>query len=148
MPFRFPLQAVFHLRQSLERQQELRLRTANQQVAKVRRLLEQLDDRIRQAQLRESQELGVGTTAAELRFALLHETSVRQQRQDTERELARWQNLRDQQQKIFQLARRERETIESLRDHQSREYQRDAARHEQRELDDIFLLRQAYLRRG
>jgi flagellar export protein FliJ len=148
MAFRFPLQAVFHLRQSLEHQQELRLRAANQQVAKVRQLLEQLDERIQHMQARESQELGVGTTSAELRFALSCDAALHQQRQEVEREMSRLQNLRDQQQRIFQQARRERETFESLRDHQRREYARDSGRREQRQIDDLFLLRQAYLRRG
>jgi len=148
MAFHFPLQAVFHFRQSVEHQQELRLRAANHQVSRVRHLLDQLDERIRQVQIRESQELGVGTTSAELRFALWGEASLRQQRQDAELELSRWQNLRDQQQKIFQQARRERETLERLRDNQLREHEREAARCEQRQLDELFLLRQAYLRRG
>jgi flagellar export protein FliJ len=148
MAFHFPLQAVFHFRQSVEHQQELRLRAANQQVAKVRHLVDQVNEQLRQLHLRESQELEAGTTSAELRFALGCETSLRQQLQDSERELLRWQNLRDQQQKIFQQARRERETFESLRDHQLHEYQRDALRREQRQLDDLFLMRQAYLRRG
>ena len=148
MAFHFPLQAVFHFRQSVEHQQELRLRTANQHVARARRLVEQFDERIRQVQLRQSQELGAGTTSAELRFALTGEAALRQQRHDAERDLVRWQTLRDQQQKIFQQARRERETFESLRNHQLREYERTAARREQRQLDDLFLLRQAYLKRG
>ncbi len=146
--FHFPLQAVFHFRQSVEHQQELRLRAANQQVAKVRHGLEQIDERIRQMQARESQELQAGTTAAELRFALGCEAALRQLRQETERELARWEKLRDQQQRIFQQARRERETFESLRDQQLRDYQRAAARREQRQLDDLFLMRQSYLRRS
>ena len=148
MPFHFPLQAVFHFRQSVEHQQELRLRAANQQVARVRHLLDQIDERIQQAHTRQSQALVVGTTSAELRFTLLGEAALHQQHQEVERELTRWQNLRDQQQRIFQQARRERETFESLRNHQLREYERDAARREQRQLDDLFLLRQAYLRRG
>jgi flagellar export protein FliJ len=148
MPFRFPLQAVFHFRQSVEHQQELRLRTANQQVARARRVVEQFDERIRQMQSQQTHELGVGTTSAELRFALTGEAALRLQRQDTERDLVRWQNLRDQQQKIFQQARRERETFESLRNHQLRDYERAAARREQRLLDDLFLLRQSYLKRG
>lgn len=148
MAFHFPLQAVFHLRQSVEHQQELRLRTANQQVAKVRHLLEQIDECIRQAQIRESQELTAGTTSAELHFAISREIALRQQRPEVERELLRWQHVRDQQQKIYQQARRERETFESLRDHQWREYQRDAKRREQRQQDELFLLRQSYLRRS
>jgi flagellar export protein FliJ len=148
MAFHFPLQAVFHFRQSVEHQQELRLRTANQQVVRVRHVLDQIDDRIRRTQVRASHELRVGTTSAEVRLALSSEASLRQQRLDTEHELARWQNLRDRQQIIFQQARLERETFESLRDHQLWEYQRDAARREQRQVDDLFLSRQAYLRRG
>jgi len=65
-----------------------------------------------------------------------------------QRELVRLQALRDEQQKIFQQARRERETFESLRDRQLREYQREAKRGEQRQQDDLFLMRQAYLRRS
>jgi flagellar export protein FliJ len=148
MAFHFPPQAVFHFRQSVEHQQELRLRAANQQVARVRHLLDQIDEQIRHAQIFQSRELGKGTTSAELRFMLLEKTSLGQLRAEAERELLRWQNLRDQQQRVFQQARRERETFESLRDHQLREYQRDAARREQRELDDLFLLRQAYRQHG
>jgi len=148
MPFRFPLEAVFHFRQSVEHQHELRLRAANQQVARVRHLVEVVDERIRQEQLSHSRQIGAGTTAAEMHFALMSEASLRQHRQDLDRELLRLQNLRDQQQKVFEQAHRERETFESLRTHQYREHERDVTRREQRRLDDLFLLRQAYLRRG
>ena len=148
MPFRFPLAAVLHFRQSLEHQQELRLRAANHQVARVRRALEQLEQRMRESKIQRAGQLSAGTTAAELRFSLLCESAFPQQQQELLRELVRVQSLRDQQQKIFQQARRERQTFESLRDGQLREYQRDARRREQRELDDLFLLRRAYLRRG
>lgn len=148
MPFRFPLEAVFHLRQSLEHQQELRLRAANQQVLKVRHLIEQIDEQTLQAQLQFSQELSGGTTAVEVCFALSRETALRSLRRDLERELARLENLRDQHQRIFQEARRQRETFESLRNQQLREYERDQSRREQRRLDELFLLRQTYLRHG
>jgi len=148
MAFRFPLQSVFHYRQSIEHQQELRLRAANHQVARARHLIAQIETRIEEIRTHQSQELGAGTTAAELRFALHCEAVLGQQRQAMQRELLRLQKLRDEQQNIFQRARRERETFESLRDHQLQEYERDAARREQRQLDELFLLRQAYLRRG
>jgi flagellar export protein FliJ len=147
MPFHFPLEAVLHFRQSVEHQQELRLRAANQQVARGRHLLEQLDARITDTRSEQARQLSTGTTAAELRFGLLCEASLQRQSQELLRELLRVENLRDQQQKIFQQARRERETFESLRDRQLEQYRRDAARREQRQLDDLFLQRQAYLRR-
>jgi len=148
MAFRFALEAVFHFRQSMEHQQELRLRAANQQVARVRHLLEQLAQRIEQMRICQSQELQAGTTAAELRFVLLSEAVLHQRRLEIERELVHAQALRDQQQKIFRQARRERETFESLRNRQLREYERNRVREEQRQLDDLFLLRQAYLKHG
>ena len=148
MAFRFPLQAVLHFRQSIEHQHELRLRAANQLVARTRHLLEQLDARLQQLHAGQTHHLETGASGAELRFAAACETSIHQHRETLQRELVRAQNLRDEQQKIFQRARRERETFESVRDQQLREYQREASRRQQRQLDDLFLLRQAYLRRG
>jgi flagellar export protein FliJ len=148
MPFRFALEAVFHLRKSLEHQQELRLRTANQHVVGARHLIERLDERLRRMESDRSHALHSGTTASELQFEHLCETEMHRHRQIMVTELTRLEHLRDQQQKIFQHARRERETFESLRDKQFEDYQRTAARREQRQLDDLFLSRQAYLRRG
>jgi flagellar export protein FliJ len=118
MPFRFPLQVLLHYRQSLEHQQELRLRAANQQVARVRHALEQLDGRIRQTQTVCSQYLAGGTTGAELSFLQTTEGLLHAQRQGLEHELIRFEHARDQQERVFRQARRERETFESLRDEQ------------------------------
>jgi len=148
MAFHFPLQALLHFRQSIEHQHELRLRAANQLVARVRHLIEQVDARLQQLHTLQSQHLGAGTSGAELRFAVSCGENLLQQRQAMQRELVRLQALRDEQQKIFQQARRERETFESLRDRQLREYQCEAKRGEQRQQDDLFLMRQAYLRRS
>ena len=144
MAFHFPLEVVLRFRQSVEHQQELRLRAATQHVARVRHLIEQLDQRAKEMQNRQWHELNAGTTAAELRFAFLCQSALSEQRRVLETELVRLQHLRNEQQKIYQKARRERETIASLRDRQQREYRRQAARREQRQLDDLFLLRQSY----
>lgn len=146
MPFHFPLEAVFHFRKSIEHQQELRLRAANQQLAGVRHLLDQIDNRMRQAQDRDASALQNGTTGAEMRLAIAGQVSLHRQRQDLERELLRFENLREQQQRIFRQSRREREIFESLRDQQLDEYKREAARREQRQLDDLHLLRRSYVR--
>jgi len=148
MPFRFPLEAVFHLRQSLEHQQELRLRAANQQVMRVRHLIEQLDRRIEEAHHAQLQQLKAGTTAAELRFGMVGQSAFDQQRGQLERELAQLQHLRDEQQSLFEQQRRQRETLEGLRDGQLRLYEREAARREQRSLDDLYLLQRAHSRRS
>ena len=148
MPFHFSLQAVLHFRQSVEHQEELRQRTANQQVARVRRVMELADERIRREQEMRSVELQAGTTSAEVRFSVAAQDALRAQRQKLEAELQRLQILRDQQQRIFQQARRERDVIQSLRDRQILEYKRESARREQQRADELFLLRQSYLRHG
>jgi flagellar export protein FliJ len=148
MAFHFPLQAVFHLRQSMEHQQELRLRSANQQVARVRHLMEQFDAHLHDRHLQRLRDLVEGVTAAELRFASDGDSCLLDHRKALEGELVRLQNLRDQQQRIYEQARRDRETFESLHDHQFSEYQRDVLRRAQRELDDTFLLRSSYKKKS
>jgi flagellar export protein FliJ len=148
MPFRFPLEAVLHFRKSVEHQQELRLRAANQHVTRVRHLIEQIERRLQEAGNSRAGQLSSGTTAAELQFSLACESALSAQIPDLRRELARLRTLRDQQQRVYQQARREREILENLRNGQFDEYKREAARREQRQLDDLFLMRRAYLRRG
>ncbi len=148
MAFHFPLQAVLHFRESMEHQQELRLRAANQQVARVRHLLEQIDSRRQDLLNTQTKRLGAGMTAVELQFELLCETELLRHRRELEQQLVRLQQVREQQREIFQQARRARETLEAVRDQQLRLYKKEATRREQRSLDDLFLLRREYLRRG
>jgi flagellar export protein FliJ len=144
MPFRFPLETVLHFRQSLERQQELRLRAANQQVIGARHLIDQLDRRAGEIRHSQSQQLQDGTTAAELRFVMLGRAALAQHRAELERELGHLQHLRNEQQKLFEEQRRQRETLEGLRDGQRRLYERAAARREQRNLDDLYRLQRSH----
>jgi flagellar export protein FliJ len=148
MVFHFPLEAVLHLRQSMEHQQELRLRAANQHVARVQNMIEQMDLRRQELYSTQSRELSAGMTAAELRFGLDCRTELLRRRRELEQQLMRLQHLREQQREVFHHARRARETLESLRDQQFREFEKEALRREQRSLDDLFLMRREYLRRG
>jgi flagellar export protein FliJ len=148
MPFHFPLQTVLHYRQSMEHQQELKLRAANQQVARAQHLIEQMDLQTKELRSMEMEELSSGTSAAELQFGLLREAAMLRRRREFEQQLIRSQQLRDQQREIFHQARRAREMLESLRDQQLQLYKKDAARREQRSLDDLFLMRREYLRRS
>ncbi len=148
MAFRFSLQSLLSFRQSVEHQEELRLRAANQQLAGARHIIEQLDSRIRQVREILSKELAVGTTSAELRFALAIEASLCHQHLELELELSRRERLRDQQQRTFQQARRERETFEILRDQKMNQYRCEVRRREQREFDDLYLSRRSCVPRG
>lgn len=144
MPFHFPLQSVLHLRQSLEHQQELRLRAANQQLSAMRHLIDSIEQRIRQLESISHTAITAGMSSSELHFNFVLKTTLESRQQEYERELLRLQNLRDQQQRIFTQARRDRETFETLRDQQLREYELAAARREQRDTDDSFVLRRVF----
>jgi flagellar export protein FliJ len=148
MAFRFGLQSVLHFRQSVEHQQELRLRLANQQVARVQHLVDQLNARRRELYAGQARDLGMGLTAAELQFELQCDTELLRHKRELETQLAKLQQLRGHQRVIFQQARRARQTLESVRDRQLQAYRQEAERREQRDLDDLFLLRREYLRRG
>jgi flagellar export protein FliJ len=148
MPFHFPLQTVLHFRQSLEHQQELRLRAANHQVGKMRHLITQVELASRESRALQLRRLETGLSAAEIRFELSCEAVVEQRQRSLEQELVRLEKLRDEQLAIYQRLRRDHETLQGLRDQQLRVYQKGAARNEQRRLDDLFLLRQQYVRRG
>jgi flagellar export protein FliJ len=148
MAFHFPLHAVLHLRQSIEHQQELRLRAASQLVVRVQRLIEQMDGRRQELHTTQTKKLSSGMTAAELQFELLCETELLRRQRELEQQLTRLQQLREQQRALFHQVRRARETLEAVREQQLRLYQKEAARRQQRSLDDLFLLRREYLRRG
>ncbi len=141
MPFRFGLQSILHLRQSLEHQQELRLRAANQQVARVRHLIEQLDAHRNDLGERQNRLLSAGLTAAELRFELQCEAELLRHRRELELQQVRLAQVRDEQRELLRKARQQREILEALRDRQQRAYTLEAARREQKNLDDAFLLR-------
>lgn len=147
MAFRFALQSVLHLRESLEHQQELRLRAANQRMVKVRHQILQAEQQLRGLALTQAQELGTGTTAAELMFDAQCEAALHRHLRELTQQLAAAKKACDQQREIFQQAKREREKLENVRDQLARIYRKQAARREQRALDDLFLMRREYSRR-
>jgi flagellar export protein FliJ len=141
MAFEFPLQSVLHFRESIERQQELRLRAANQRVARVRRVIEQLETRRQEIRSVETRQLREGTTSAELRFELQREAGLVRHRGELEKQLIGLEKARDEQREAFQQARQARRTLEALREKQLVVYRKEALRREQRNLDDLFLMR-------
>jgi len=148
MAFRFPLETVLRLRQNLERQQELLLYKANQEVLTVQRQIEDLDVAMAAHAQRRSLQLQSGVSSAELQFDLLCHSVLLESRHDLEARRARAQSARDAQAESFRQARRRREAIETLRSHQLQIFRQHEARQDQRRADDLFLLRRSYLQRS
>jgi len=147
MPFRFPLQTLLRYRQSVERQQELRLLEANQQVAAVRLQIENVEQSKLALAAEERRELAAGVSAAELHFHILLRSLLAKKRGLLDHELARCEELRRQRHAEFQRAHQDREAVTALRANQQRTYEQQESRREQRRLDDMFLLRREFLLR-
>ena len=146
MAFRFPLESVLQYRRSQEHQQELRLRAVSHRVSSLRLRIVDLEKRFAELRIRQSDELKHGTTAAELVFLMKYETSLQGQHRRLKRDLERLEDLRQQHQQAFLESRRERETLENLKAGEAKAYECEHQRREQRQFEDLFLLRRAYLR--
>lgn len=144
MAFRFSLEAVLAYRKNLERQQELRLQAAHQEANRILQKIAELDRATEQLMESQSQELQRGTTSAELLFFLAGHAALQRRRQGLLQELANAQKRLALMQQEFVEARRSREVLERLRGRARAEYQIQNSRHEQREMDDLFLLRRAH----
>jgi len=147
MAFRFPLEVLLRVRQGLERQHELRLQEANYRVAMLGQQIEDTHSEMQNISDRRRPQLESGISAAELQFDVLCRAVLSERRHTLEKQLVEAKALRHARSEDFLQARRQREVIDTLRHHQLQDYQQEEARQDQRRLDDLFLLRRAYLRR-
>jgi flagellar export protein FliJ len=148
MAFRFSLAMLLRFRQTLERQAEILLQEANQQVAGLLHAIEEADRALAQVGAGEARALQSGVSAAELQFDLLRRDVLLCRRKELVAELARAQQVQLQRRREFQRARQRREVVDTLRQHQLERYREEEGRREQRRLDDLFLLRREFLKRG
>lgn len=146
MSFQFPLDTLLRFRRSIEHQQELLLLEASQRVAVLQHKIEEVDRAVAAFSARELRELTVGLSAAELHFEVQCGRALVQRRSILEKELTQAEKFRDERRTAYQHARRTREVVDTLRDHQLQIYRQQEERTEQRRLDDLFLLRREFLR--
>lgn len=141
MAFRYPLQSLLRLRESLERQEEQRLFALAVVASRLRGRLEELlrsEQDVRRAEL---QEIASGTPGAFIQFAEFRDNTAQNVRRRLESELARAEQKRLGQLAVYQTARQNREVLQGLREQQETAYELEIERREQRDLDDAFLIR-------
>jgi len=148
MAFHSSLDALLRVRRGSERQQKLLLQAAHRQLSAVQSTLDNVDAQINADAQCELRQMQSGFTAAELHFAELCRATLRARRQTVAGELAKARAAREACAQAFRQAKQQREMLETLRQQQLDAYLQRAARQEQRRLDDLFLLRRAYLSRG
>ncbi len=141
MAFRYSLQSLLRLRQSLERQEEQRLFALAALVARLRAEIEELkqeDVGIRRAQIRE---MADGTLGASLHFASACGGALDMVRKKLELQLEEAERKRLTQLRAYKAIRQKREILEGLRERQEAAYEVESARHEQQNVDEAFLIR-------
>ena len=148
MAFHFSLLAVLRFRQGVEHQQELLLQKAHQDAALARHGIELADACLAQMGESELQYLQSGLSGAEMHFQELRRAVLKRYRQQLESDLAEREKALAQRSRAFLEARQQREVVDTLRRRQLLAYHAEEARREQRQLDDLFLLRRAIARRS
>jgi flagellar export protein FliJ len=141
MAFRYTLQPILSLRQSLERQEEQKLFAIAAIVARLRAELADLDSehlKQKDATLRGLTQVSAG---ALLQFMAVCEIAVEGKRRRLEAQLREAERQRSEQLAEYQKARQKREILEGLRERQRFAYDLDLARREQQRTDEAFLIR-------
>ncbi len=141
MSFRYTLESLLRLRESMERQEEQRLFAIAALVARLRAEIQQLHEDNLAFRRRALQEMASGSPGALLRFAGIREAAFENARNRLELQLDEAERKRLHQLCEYQAARQKREILQGLRDRQEAAYELEFARHEQQTADEAFLIR-------
>lgn len=141
MSFQFSLAAVLRYRESIEQREYFALEKTQQEIARTEACIEHSERQCAKATQDRVAELAKGTRAADVRTAYEYQTSLEQQLELFRALLQELKLKWRQQLASYTAARRNRETLEKLREKQLDAYTREQAKREQSVMDDIFLAR-------
>ncbi len=141
MAFEFALAAILRYRGSIEQQEYLLFEKIQQEIAQVELRIRQVEDDRSAATENRAAKLTKGLPAGEVQTAYDYERALEQQREALQ---ALWQELKVKWRKqlaAYEMARRNRETLDKLRERKLAVYTRERAKREQAAIDDVFLSR-------
>jgi flagellar export protein FliJ len=132
---------VLRVRESLQRQEELKLQKIVFEMARLKRQIDQLTADIADAGNAEERALRRPIPASEVRMLVWTIYAAIEKRAALERDRRTLEEQRDQQLRIYHAAHRDCETLIDLRDSQRDEYEHEKAHGDQKRLDDMFVAR-------
>jgi flagellar export protein FliJ len=141
MAFRYPLQSVVRLRQSIERQEEQRLFAVAAVVARLRAEIEEFERTCLETRRAALREMIPGCTGAMMQFAAMCDAAGAGTHRRLQTQLQEAERQRLEQLSVYQRARQKREIFEGLRERQKAVYEREVAHREQENADEAFLIR-------
>jgi len=144
MAFRFSLDALLRMWKSREKFERLRLETLAARIQLLRHAIEAVEQASREERKNLASTLSEGVTASQLQFAALCTDGQRRLRDRMEKQATELTKQHEAQRKIFEHARRQRETLENLRSRKLEAYRIEEAREVQQQMDELFLARRAF----
>lgn len=141
MAFRYALQPLLRLRESLERQEEQRLFASAAVVGRLRAEIKQLREASRESHQAALTEMTGGIPGASLQFVAVCDAAFNAARRKLELQLDEAERKRLKQLHAYQAVRQKREILQELRQRQEAAYQLEFSRYEQQLADESFLIR-------
>ncbi|MGO8794600.1 MAG: flagellar export protein FliJ [Candidatus Sulfotelmatobacter sp.] len=141
MSFHFPLAAVLRYRESLEQREYFALEKLQQEITQVDQRIRQVEEDCFTAMQTRAAELDRGIPAAEVQAAYEYQRALQRQLEALSLRLQELKIKWQQQLAVYELARRNRETLDKLREKQFDAHTREQAKREQSVIDDLFLAR-------
>jgi len=141
MAFVFSLKTLLRLRELREASALQTLRSLASEVAAVRAEIEALQTAGEEQQRGVCRDSLQGVSGADLHMHLRRQTVFRERREVLVQKLKELEKAREAQQAIYMKARQEREALSTLREQQLAAYEEERSRREQRQIDDLFLVR-------
>jgi flagellar export protein FliJ len=132
---------VLRVRESIERREELALQKAEQELARVRRRIDELTGEISKAVEAREKALQQEIRAHELQNMDAEINAAAEAKQTLLETLQTLQQQRDARMKLYQAAYNGRRMLTDLSAQQKTEYEQEQDRAQQKRLDDIFASR-------
>jgi flagellar export protein FliJ len=148
MTFRFSLETILRLRRSLEHREEQLLAAMENRVQSVATEIAAIDAQLSSRDRDREQGLRSGVSGAQLHFELDCRRALESRRGEIAAILRLLEQARDRQRSAFLESRQRRQALEHLRERALREFRTDEDRRQQRQLDDLYLMRREFSKRG
>jgi flagellar FliJ protein len=139
--FQFSLATVLRVRRILEEQEERLLQKILFEITQTREALANIDAAIAGSDVSRLENVFKPLMGRNLHTTYGELQELKQNKYNFEGQLQKLEQLRDQQLKIYEKARRNREMLTDMRAEKRSAYESDLARLEQKALDDNFIAR-------
>jgi flagellar export protein FliJ len=144
MAFRYRLETLLRLQRSLEHQEENRLLACVARIASLKADLHAWEEARLRRRASIWTDLQQGASGTLLQFAGLWDQAVRAREKELREQLSLAEQAREQQLKVYRVARQKRETLESLKEREESVYTSEQLRRIQQDLDETHLARSFY----